>query len=209
MENRIDSYLARWNILRMFSLVWLLLTFALVTLSFPPWFQLIATFGSVIGLLLGLMAVLKGDWVWARNAVFVAGLMFFGAVFGKILLKTVAQDLPALLLEFLMVMYTVELLALLSKQRGLYSRDVAALDIESSVPILRKSMEMMFEHLSRLGLIFGSCYLATIGILYIGSILASFAPALSDISLYIVVVSTSLALLLSLREEQPTNEGLI
>ena len=53
----------------------------------------------------------------------------------------------------------------------------------------------------RLGLIFGGCYVIALAVLFLGDVFVTALPALSDISLYIVAVSISHAMLLILRED--------
>jgi hypothetical protein len=206
MENTVASCIARWNIFRILSFAILLLTFGLVTISFPPWPLWMTGSVAIVGVLSGLAAVLKGDRIWARGTSLIIGLMFFISLFWRILSATVEENLAMLLLLFVLVLFSIEDLNLLSRHQKQYSKEMVA-EFASSITVLQKSMEQVRKQIGRLGLIFGSCYIITIGIVYIGALLASFVPVLSDYSLYVVVVSTSLALLMIIREEQAQSSG--
>jgi len=206
MENTVASCVARWNIFRILSFAILLLTFGLVTISFPPWPLWMTGSVAIVGILSGLAAVLKWDRIWARGTSLIIGLMFFICLFWRILSATVEENLAMLLLLFVLVLFSIEDLNLLSRHQKQYSKETVA-EFASSITVLQKSIEQVRKQIGRLGLIFASCYIITIGIVYIGALLASFVPILSDYSLYVVVVSTSLALLMIIREEQAQSSG--
>lgn len=67
--------------------------------------------------------------------------------------------------------------------------------------LLRGFAQQAFRQVSRIGMLFASCYLLSIGFLYVGAWAALATSLVADISLYVVVVSVSLALLLLLRED--------
>jgi len=128
-------------------------------------------------------------------------VMFFISLFWHIVSTTVEENLAMLLLLFVLVLFLIEDFNLLCRHQKQYSKEMVA-ESTSSLTVLQKSMEQVHNQIGRLGLIIGSCYVISIGIVYMGTLLSSFVPVLSDISLYVVVVSASLALLMIIREEQ-------
>jgi hypothetical protein len=201
VENTVASCVAHWNIFRILSFSILLLTIGLITISFPPWPLWITGPVALVGIFFGLTTVLKGNRIWAKSTSLIIGLIFFISLFWHILSTTVEENLAMLLLLFVLVLFSIEDLNLLCRHQKQYSKEIVA-EFASSITVLQKSMEQLHKQIGRLGLILGSCYIITIGIVYIGALLASFVPVLSDTSLYVVVVSTSLALLMIIREEQ-------
>jgi hypothetical protein len=201
MEKSVGSYVTRWNILRILSMAFLLLTFGLLMISLQPWPLWIAGLVALVGILFGLATVLTVDRIWVRSTSLIISLMFFISLFSRILSSAVEENLAVLLLLFVLVLFSVEDLNVLYRHQKQYSREAIA-DFASSVIPLQKSTEQIHKQIGRLGLVLGSCYVVTIGIVYMGVVLSSFVPVLSDISLHIVVVSTSLALLLITRQEQ-------
>lgn len=206
MENTIDSYVAGWTIVRILSSAFLLLTFGLLTISFPLWSLRITGLVALVGIFFGLIAVLKGDRIWVRTTSLITGVMFFCSLLWHTLSSTLEQNLAMLLLLFVLVLFSAENLSLVCRYQKQYSKETIA-ELPTSLIVLQKSMEQIHKQIGRLGLILGGCYVITIGIVYVGGLLGSFAPVLSDTSLYVVVASISLALLMIIREEQAPVES--
>jgi hypothetical protein len=201
MENAVASCVTRWNIFRVLSFAVLVLAFGLITSSFPPWPLWITSAVALLGISFALASVLKGDQIWARSTSLIIGLTFFISLFWHIVLTTVEENLAMLLLLFVLVLFSIEDLNLLCRHQKQHSKEIVA-GFASSITVLQKSMEQVHNQIGRLGLILGGCYIITIGTVYMGALLASFVPVLSDTSLYVVVVSTSLALLMIMHEEK-------
>lgn len=201
MEKNLRGILSRWKAVGFSVFALLLLTFILLAATFPAGVVPIAVFASGFGILFGSWAIVKGDWMWARGALLVEGLMLFSSLLIRTASGTVLQTLPLLLLVYIMILFAVEALELVCKLHVTYSKEVQALPFSHSIPILDRTTGHLFQRLSRLGVLFGSCYLLTVGAISLGGLFVSILPVLSDVSLYIVAVSISLALLLILREE--------
>ena len=133
-------------------------------------------------------ATLKGRSAWAAFSLLDALLLFFVLLISQAISGTIGQYLPITLLQFVMVLFAIELL----------TEAAASAEKES---LLKRSARETIRHISRACLLFASCYLVSLGILYIGAFSARPGLLLADISLYIVVVSVSLALLLLFRED--------
>lgn len=201
MEASLGSCINKWRGLQVFSIAWFLLTSTFIALSFPSEFFIAAVIGLVLVALAGAAAVLWGSRSWSTFALLALGSMFFFLLLTDTLSRIVAENLQFTLLQFIMVLFTVEILNSVSKQHDFFGKALRS-GARPSTSALRSSIQHSFGQLSRLGLLLSSCYLISLGILYAGSVVASIVPALGDVSLYVVIVSIALALLILFREEQ-------
>ena len=201
MENELNSYLIRWNSFRVFSSVLLISASGAVVLLSPSWAIPFVAVGAVAGLAFGLGAVLTNDLRWARLSSLTTVFMFLSVLLLHALSKSITQYLFLLLLAFVILLYSVENLTLVCEQGALSSKRTLKYSNEISVVALEKSMNRTLRQVGRKGVVFASCYAATIVAVYVGGIVASISPLLTDISLYFLAVSASLALLLAMREE--------
>jgi hypothetical protein len=197
----LNSYTIRLRILCLFSSSWLAFSFVIIAISFPHQFQFLVIFGELTGPLLGVAGILKGDWALGKIALCVGSLLFLLSTLFHIVLGNLVENLPTLLLAFVALLFLVEIITLVCEQNKFSSKGAKPLDNTISIPSLNLSMNRVFSKLSRFGFIFASSYIITILLLYLGGYVASLAPVLSDISLYIVIVSAALALLLVFQEE--------
>ncbi len=188
--------------LQAFAIGWQSLSFVFITLLLPPALLPAGVIGSVVGISLTTAAILKGRSAWVEFSLLDAWLLFFILLISQAAAGTIGEYLPIILLQFVMVLFAVELLTAGSWYRGHSSTEPSkAADSTMSEEFLRRSVQQAFRHVSRAGLLFASCYLVSLGILYLSAIAMPTMPLLADISLYIVIVSVSLALLILLREE--------
>jgi len=199
LEKSIENVTRRWDIIRSALFAIIVVTFLGLAATFSTNLILIAAFGSGWGILFGAWALLKGDWLWSRAAILVGGVMLSVAVLIQIASKTVLQALPGLLLAYVLILFSAEALALTRQHHAMYSKDKKGSQAYSVM--LQKSVEHMTRRTIRLASVLGGCYVITLAVLFLGDVFVTALPALSDISLYIVAVSVSLALLLILRED--------
>ena len=199
MEKNIGNLTTRWNLVRSVLFFIVVLTFFVLPGTLPTDLILIAAFGSGLGILFGGWSLHRGDWFWGRAALLVGGVMLIASLLIQIVSKAILQALPGLLLAYVMLIFSAEAFDLTSQQYGMYSKNFQG--PQASYAMLQKSMEHMTHKIVRLGLIFGGCYIITLVVISVGDAFVTALPQLSDISLYIVAVSVSLALLLILRED--------
>ena len=191
----------RWNLARIFVLVSLLLNFVLLTLILPDRLMFVGILASGLGVLFGGWSLTRGGRVWARGALLAGAFLFLLSLVLHIVSGTILNALPELLLAYVMTLFSAEALDLIGTHSTAHSNQMYALKVTRTNPTLRKSLEHVFRKLTRLALLLGACYLFAIGAVTAGNIFVSVSPLLSDISVYIVAVSISLALLLVLRED--------
>jgi hypothetical protein len=201
MEASLGSSIIKWRGLQAFSISWLILTSTFIALSFPTEFYFAAIIAGILVTLTGAVGVLRGNRSWSTAAPLALGSMFFILLLIDTLAGTVSEVLHFALLQFIMILFTVELLNSVSKQYDFFGKALAA-QTRPSLSVLRLSLTHSFAQLTRLGLLFSSCYLISLGVLYVGSEVAAIAPVLGDVSLFIVIVSIALALLITFKEER-------
>jgi hypothetical protein len=201
LDNSLKHILVRWKAFGLSVLTLFLLTFLILTLTLPAGFVPVGVFLSGLGILFGSWSIVKGDWMWGRIALLIEGLMLSSLILAQTISGTVLQTLPSLLLGYVLALYGAEALQLLCRYHPLYSKEMLALPAANVAPVLERTTINLLQRISRLGFLFAICYLLTLGAIMLSSIINYSLPVPSDISLYIVAVSTSLALLLVLRED--------
>lgn len=176
-------------------------TFILLLVSLPEALTLPAVSVSVLGVLSGAWALLRTSKVWGRAALVAAVLLLSLSIIIQSALGSILYTLPMLLLAYLMILFLVEAFDLVSKHSPMHKREMRSLQASLAIPAIEKSLEHLFRKLARVGLMLGACYLLTLAAVSFGSLFASISPLASDMSIYILAVSISLALLLILRED--------
>jgi len=127
--------------------------------------------------------------VLCRFALFVAFAIFLASL---IVLGSSSMALAYLWLtmaQFLMLLFTVEV-------------------VEAHFATFGSAMRHVFSRLGRISMILATAYVISLGSITLGTSLVSLVPLVADVSLYIVIISVSLPLLLILREDRPSRRRL-
>ena len=162
----------------------------------------IGIISTVIGISITAAAVLRSRSLWVRFSLLDAWLLLFLILISQAFTQTIAEYLPITLLGFVMVLFAVELLTDDSLYQANSTTKIAKIfDTAPDEEVFRVSIQQAFRRVSRLGLLFASCYLASLGVIYLAALAPLTIPLIADISLYMVVVLVALALLILLREE--------
>lgn len=200
MDETIEHITTRWNLVRSFLFVVITLSFLELAATFPTDLIPVAAFASGLGILFGGWSLLNGGGrLWARAALLSGAALLLVSVMMQIASQTILQGLPLLLLGYVMLLFSAEAFELASQHHGTHLKTFEG--PQASHVMLLKSLEHVTRRTVRLGLIFGGCYVLALTFILLGDMFVAALPALSDVSLYIVAVSISLALLLILREE--------
>ena len=149
METSVDASLLRWNVLRIFSVAWLLLTLGFITILLPPRLLPFGILGLFVGASIGTLAILKGLWKWSVISLLDVGLMFFTLLLTQTTSKTVDQNLPITLLLFVMLLFTVEVLTVISKHQSVFSKGILRSEPLVSKYVLRRSTQDALRKMSR------------------------------------------------------------
>jgi hypothetical protein len=129
-------------------------------------------------------------------------LIFYALLISQALTNTIGQYLPITLFQSVMILFALEVLTISCEFRKQFSNEVPlARNLTGTEGLPHISARYAFKTISRLGLLFASCYVLSLAILFLSASAALAIPLITDISLYIIVVSISLALLLILRED--------
>lgn len=200
-ERTIGPVDARWNLARVFVVALLLLAFASLVVSFPRSLMLPAALASGLGMVFAVWSILKPSRTLALSAFFVEALLLTLSLTVQLAFGSVRQALPSTLLAYVMILFSADALVLIQKHYFTHSRRMNALQPSRAVTAMQKSCEHIFAKLMWLSLLFGAGFILALIAITLGDYFASISSALSDISVYIVVVPISLALLLALREE--------
>jgi hypothetical protein len=185
--------------LQLFSIGWQSMTCVLMMLLLPQ--RVLGVAVSIVGVAFGTAGILRGRPLWTNLSVLTMWTTFFWLIISQATLGSIEQYLPFTLLQSVMILFATEVVTETCKLRNQVSSEAKAIPSEGVELKPIRSGQQAFRHISRLGLLFASSYLLSLGLLFAGGMIASAVPLLADISLYIVVVSVSLSLLLLLREE--------
>lgn len=189
--------------LQAFVIGWQSLCFLSITILIPQSLLPMGVTGSILGTGLTAAAVLNGRGAWLKLSSFGLWFMFFVLLISQAVDGTIEEYLPITLLQFIMVLASVELLT-----SGNWYRTGASVRLSevASPAELSASIDGVVRNASRrifrLALLFASCYLVSLGVLYLTTFATITASLLVDISLYIVLVSVALALLILSRESR-------
>jgi hypothetical protein len=201
----LNSYLLRWKSLRVFVSVLLTSTSGVIVVLSPSWAVYFVAIGAVGGLALGMGAVLINDLRLAKLSSLATFFTFLSVLLLHALAKSITQYIFLLLLAFVILLYSFENLTMVCEQGKLSSIQTLKYQSEISAFALERAMNRTLREVGRKGVIFASCYAATVLAVYVGSVVASISSFLTDTSLYFLAVSASLALLLTMHEEGAGN----
>jgi hypothetical protein len=198
----INHYRFRWVVLQGFAIFWLVLTACAIALTYPPKLSWLAFLGPIVVALLSVFAVSKGSPGWGRASQLAQAFLFSISLVSDTLLKTVSANLPVLLLTFVMLLFGVEFLSLVLNHHRQISNWLRDTMLEPNAFMISKSIGDVQSRLAQFGIVFAGSYLLTIGVLFASEIVVPLVPILSDIGVYVVLTSISLALLVILKEDQ-------
>jgi hypothetical protein len=152
-------------------------------------------------MVVSVIAAANCNLMWARIALIVELALFSVAMITALFSPEISVALPLLLLAFVMVLFSDRTMNLLANHGQQFSVLGEPLLLDFNAPVLQRSLAHLYRRVARNGVIFAGCYLITIGALLGGFDFHRFAPILSDVSLYILAISISLALLVSMKED--------
>lgn len=190
------------RILQVFSVSWQAIVFTFITLFLPEPLLIVGIVLSLTGMSLAIASVLKGRSAWTEFSILEMWILFFTLIIPQALTDTIGQYLTITLLQSVMILFAREVSSGCCEFRQQLSSVINGGDESTAMAArLYRSAQTELKRISRAGLLFASCYLLSIAILYVSTSATLALPLIADISLYIVVVSVSLALLLLSRED--------
>jgi hypothetical protein len=203
MAIRLGSPAHSLRFLQVLTACWQAIVFAFITMLLPKPTFIAGIILSVTGICLAIAGVLRGHSLWTKFSILETWLLFFTLLVSQALSNTIVPYLPITLLQSIMILFAHEVSTVCCEFQQQFS---SLVNLENNLRAfegrLYRSSVTAFRTVSRAGVLFASCYVLSIALLYLSTFTA-FAPSLTtDISLYIVVVSIALALLLVSREDE-------
>jgi hypothetical protein len=201
MERGLGNLRTRWNLLRVVAAAIAIATFAVTLATIPLAIWILWVLVLLIGAAVSTVALVKCDVTWSRITLLAQSILFAITLLSAISTGGLAEEVPILLLAFVMILGTEQALSLIPNYGAQFSLSKSAPVTSFNMPTLQLSLDRLYRRLTWDGIIFGAAYLLSLTVASMGSLLSSVAPTLSDISVYVIVASISLAILIVLREE--------
>jgi small-conductance mechanosensitive channel len=200
MEYSVKSIRLSWDFLRGIAGFTEFLTFAIIAAMIPPQLGVLRIPALIVGVVISALAAFKCSLMWARIAL-ISEISFFFIPITWAVFSSASSVVPVLLLAFVMMMFSEHIVSLFSEYRHQFSTLVGERVLDFNSPALGRSLAGLYRRLARNGILYACCYVITIGVLLTGLGFSRVAPILSDVSLYILVISISLALLVVMKED--------
>jgi hypothetical protein len=201
MESSLGNLRLRWNLLRVIAAAIAIATFTLTLTTIPIAIWTLWVLALLIGISVSALALVKCDVTWSRITLLAQSILFAIALLTAISTGGPAEEVPLLLLAFVMILGTEQVLSLTSNYGAQFSLSKSAPVAGFNVGTLQRSLDRLYRSLAWDGVIFSAAYLLSLTVASMGSLLSPVAPVLSDISVYVLVTSISLAILIVSREE--------
>lgn len=189
----------RWVLFTLGSSALTALTIMALIVLMPLYIQIIEGIVGSVSVAVWGYGMFEGDVRRLRISMLLTAFLFALSLLDQIWTTTVISDFPAQLLAFILILFNVEMIPLVTSHRRLHFGD----SLGNSESLARASWNIIRKKLSSLGILFSGCYVLTITTIYIGLFVYSFAPIMGDTSIYMIVVFVLLALFITLREGSP------
>jgi hypothetical protein len=176
------------------------LTFVAIAATIPSQLIVIRIIAAFVGLFLSVLATFRTSLLLTRITLLAEVGLFSMSLVAALFSPAIASVFPLLLLTFVMILFSDRTLHLYASQGVEFSTSIDRL-LDFNAPVIERSLTHLFRRLARNGVMFAGCYLLTVMVLLGGFDLSRVAPILSDASLYILIISISLALLVSMKED--------
>jgi len=188
----------RWALFTLGSSALIALTIMALIVLMPLYIQIIGGIVGSVSVFVWGYGMFEGDVTKLRISMVLTAFLFALSLLNQMWTKTVISDFPVQLLVFILILFNVEMMPLVTNHRRLHFDSVGR-----SESLARASWNIIGRKLSSLGILFSGCYVLTITTIYIGIFVYSFAPTIGDTSIYMITVFVLLALFITLREGSP------
>ena len=201
MEDSVKKIQFGWAVLRCIAGSVEFFTFAILVAITPTQLELLRALAIVIGILVSVLVAFKCSLVWVRVALILKTSFFIAPMEAAVFASNISNILPVLLLAFVMILFSEHAVSLVSEFSHQFSVLRGEMWLDFNTSALGRSLIGVYRRLARNGVVFASSYVLAIGILLSGFSFNRFVPFLSDVSLYALVVSVSVALLVVVKED--------
>jgi hypothetical protein len=200
MEKSLGQLRFRWNLLRLISAGQAVATFLLILVAIPLSWWMVTGPVFILGCIATILTVLQWKLAWAWLTLLVQSFLFVIGLLSAVFGFASGAYVPILLLALCMVMASEHALTMTLKYSGQFSGRGNRSVIEFNAQALRASLDHVYRRLAWDGVVFGTGFLLSVAIATIG-VVGPTAGFLSDPSVYALVASISLALLIMFKED--------
>ena len=189
----------RWTLFTLGSSTVIALTILAVVVSMPLYLQIVGGIVGSVSVVVWWYGMFEGDFRRLRISIVLTSFLFAVSLLDQIWAKTVVNAFPVQLLAFILILFNVETVPLITSHRRLHFGE----NLSRSENLTRASWKIIRRKISTLVILFSGCYVLTITTIYVGFFVYSLAPILGDTSIYLIVVFVLLAFFITLREGSP------
>lgn len=200
MEKSLRQLRLRWNLLRVISAGQVAATSLLILMAIPSTWWMVTGPVFMLGGVATILTVLQWKVAWAWLTLLVQGFLFVVGLLSVVFGIASGAYVPILLLALCMVMASEHVLSMTLNYSGQFSERGNRSVVEFNAQTLRASLDQLYRRLAWDGVVFGAGFLVSVAIAAIG-VVGPAAAFLSDPSVYALVASISLALLVLFKEE--------
>ena len=191
----------RWALFTLGSSGLIALTIFAIVVSLPLYIQITGAIIGAVSVVLWGGGMFEGDFRRLRISIVLTAFLFALSLLDQIWTRIGVNAFPTQLLAFILILFNVETVPLISSHRRLHFGD----NLRRSEDLAIASWKIIRRKISSLGILFSGCYVLTITTTYIGLFFYSYAPIIGDTSIYLVAVFVLLALFITLREGSPVD----
>ena len=200
MEQSLSPITLRWNLLRIITLSELAACSLLILVTITrTWWSLAVPVLS-LGLIFAALTLIRPRPTLMRVTLLAQGSLFALALGQSILGITLAVNVPILLFVFTIFLAAEHSLTLIMTYAQQFSKPKDGSISIFNLPVLHTSLDRLYRKIAWDGVIFGMGFLLSVAI----AIFATNGPVvgfLADPSLYAIIVSLSVAMLIVLKDQ--------
>jgi len=201
MESSLATLRLRWNLLRGVASAIAIATFTIILSTIPVTIWFLWVLALLVGVVISILALVKCDLAWSRLTLLGQGVLLAIALLSVLSTGGPGENVPILLLAFVMILASEHILSLVSQYGVQFSTSNSAMRMDFNVPILQRSLDRLYRRLAWDGAIFSTGYLLSVAVASVGGILSPITPVLSDVSVYVLVTAIALAILMVSKAE--------
>ncbi len=200
MESSLANLRLRWNLLRGVACAVAIATFTLILSIIPVTIWALWLLALLVGVFTSVFALVKCDSTWNRLTLVAEGVLFAIALLSAVSTRGPEENIPILLLAFVLILGIEHVFTLIAQYGRQFSTINSPMGMDFNIPILQLSLDRLYRRLAWDGAILSTSYLLSVAVVYLGGIMSPIAPVLSDVSVYVLVTSIALAILIVSRE---------
>jgi hypothetical protein len=200
MGETIAQLRLQWNLLQIITWVLPVATSLLILETIPSGWWMVSVPILILGAICASLAIIQWKPVWTWLVLIAQGFLFAIGLIATVTGPPNHAGIPLLILAYPMILATEHLLSTAMSYSAQFSTTGDSSVKQFNAPALTVSLCHLYRNLGRDGIVFGVSFLLSLAIGALSAIGAT-TTVLSDPSLYAIVATISLALIVVLREE--------